>query len=135
MIDQAPRQIVGAPIHVSRPKHMRFLIVNTFTGLEAGPHSSAEVGREDGEKITALLHDGDVEKAWVLHGGGHALIMNAESCEELTSTLRSKSLCQIGSTQVIPVMDAFEFFNAAGNERACLQRSGSGGRNEKHTTP
>ena len=115
---------------------MKFLIVSTSTRLKAGPHSSSEVVRQDGEKITALLHDGDVEKAWVLHGGGYAFIMNADNCEELTSKLRSQSLCQIGIAQMIPVMDAFEFFDAAANQwAACLQRSASGGEGEKLTTP
>ena len=112
---------------------MKFLVVNTSTGLEAGPHSSAQVVREDGEKIRALLHYGDVDKAWVLDCGGHAFVMNAKSCEELTSILRSQSLCQIGITRIIPVMDSFEFFNTTENKRASLQRSGIGGEIEKLT--
>lgn len=90
---------------------MKFLIINTPNGKEAALDSSPEAIKRYSEKIKGLLDSGDIEKAWVLHAGGHAYVLSASNSEELACKLRANNLHPDSHSEVIPVMEALDFFN------------------------
>ncbi len=90
---------------------MKFLILNRRHGGTKFDHKPGDAAHYSA-KIKAALDSGDIEVAYVLIGGGHAYVVNAESSYALAVWVRGNPLFDGSDTEIIPIELATVFLDA-----------------------
>jgi hypothetical protein len=91
---------------------MKFLvIISSNSRNEVAPLHRV---RQSLDIIKNALESGWVENAWILNAGGHVLLINADTFDELNQRLLSNPFYQPAGSKIIPVMEVLEFMRASG---------------------
>ena len=91
---------------------MKFLVITTSNSRnQVAPLHRI---RQSLEITKNALESGWVENAWILNAGGHVLLLNADTFDELNRKLLSNPFYQPDDSKIIPVMEVMEFMRASG---------------------
>jgi hypothetical protein len=88
---------------------MKFLIINRPNGKYSGFSDDTTEVKQAHSLLKAAIESGDVKAAYVLHSGGHAYVVDADSSEDLAIKVRYNPLFRSSDTEIIPVEDALTY--------------------------
>ena len=64
------------------------------------------------EKLEKAKASGKIEHSWSFIGGGHAMIVNADSAESLNKIVRYTPSFDLSSVEVTPVVESADWLDA-----------------------
>jgi hypothetical protein len=90
---------------------MKFLIINRETGAPHSHEQSPDSARSFAEILKRLQDEGSLEAAYTFVGGGSAYVVKADDTATLLKKVRGNPFYSSSLTEVIPILDATEFYN------------------------
>jgi hypothetical protein len=91
---------------------MKFLVINRQAGVPHQHDQSPETARAFAEVLRRLQATGALEAAYTFVGGGSAYVVTADDTATLLKKVRGNPFYATSLTEVIPILDAPEFYNS-----------------------
>lgn len=88
---------------------MKFMVTYRPNRITRDSDPSPAVLAKAAAYVKELLENGTIEAAYALHSGGHILIFDAESSEELAVKVRYNPVFKDSATEVVPIEDLVSF--------------------------
>lgn len=92
---------------------MKFLVISKPVGdkAEVAPRHPKAL-RAIKEKLEKAKGAGMIEHSWTFIGGGHAMIVNADSAETLNKIVRYTPSFDLSSVEISPVVESADWLEA-----------------------
>lgn len=88
---------------------MKFLVINKPNRYKREDDPDPAHLKKAAALVKENLDNGTLEAAYALHAGGHVLVLNADSSEELALKVRYNPLFRYSDTEIMPIEDLVGF--------------------------